>query len=273
MINPIRLFKEAYNFLRHLYGNRYLILELTKRDFQQKYASNILGLAWAILDPLATMLIFWLVFGVGLRGGRDMGVPFVAYLITGITAYGFFQGTLAQATGSLKMYSFLIKKVDFRVSIVPLVKIFSELFLHGIVLAMTMLILIGNGVYPDWYWLQTAYYIFSVSMLTLGLSWVTSSVNLFFPDIANIVQIVLRFFFYLTPIFWDPKMFPGSIIRILKINPMYYIVEGYRNSLLFGRPFWENWQYGLYFWGVTAVSLLFGIVVFSRLKPHFADVV
>jgi lipopolysaccharide transport system permease protein/teichoic acid transport system permease protein len=114
---------------------------------------------------------------------------------------------------------------------------------------------------------------FAVSVLVLGLSWITSSVNLFFPDITNIVNIILRFFFFLTPLFWNPKMFPESVVRILKLNPMYYIVEGYRNSLLFGRPFWENWQYGLYFWAVAALFLLIGVVVFMRLRPHFADVV
>jgi teichoic acid transport system permease protein len=68
-------------------------------------------------------------------------------------------------------------------------------------------------------------------------------------------------------------MFPEKIVAILKLNPMYYIVSGYRDSLLFNVPFWQNWQYALYFWGVTLVCLVVGILVFNRLKPHFADVV
>lgn len=264
--------REAVRFVRHVYEKKYLIYELTKRDFQQKYTGNILGLTWAVIDPLATMLIFWLVFGIGLRAGSAMDVPFVVYLITGIAAYGFFQGAMSQATNSLHAYSFLIKKVDFRVSILPLVKIFSELLVHCIVLVMAGLIIIGNGIYPCLFWLQVVYFTLATGALVLGLSWITSSVNLFFPDITNIVQIILRFFFFLTPIIWDPKMFPAGIIKILKLNPLYYIVEGYRDSLLFGRPFWENWQYGLYFWGLTAVFLFVGVVVFSRLRPHFADV-
>lgn len=272
-MNPIIITKETIRFVRHVYEKRYLIYELTKRDFQQKYTTNLLGFSWAIIEPLTTMLIFWLVFGIGLRSGRAMGVPFVAYLITGIASYGFFQSAMSQATNALQSYSFLIKKVDFRVSVLPLVKIFSELFLHCIVLAMAALIIIGNGIYPNLYWLQVVYYMFAVSVLILGLSLLTSSINLFFPDISNIVHIILRFFFFLTPIFWDPKMFSESVIKILKLNPMYYIVEGYRNSLLFARPFWENWQYGLYFWGVTFVFLLIGVFVFMRLRPHFADVV
>lgn len=272
-MNPIRIIKEAIRFFRHVCDNKYLIYELTKRDFKQKYMANVLGLAWAIIDPLATMLIFWLVFGVGLRTGNEMGVPFVTYLITGIAAYEFFQVAMSQATNSLYAYSFLIKKVDFRISILPLIKIFSELFLHCIVLTVAAVIIIGHGIYPTLYWLQILYYVLAMSALVLGLSWFTSSVSLFFPDIIKIVHIILRFLYFLTPIFWYPKMFPENIQKLLKLNPIYYIVDGYRNSLLFGLPFWENWEYGLYFWGFTLVALMVGVVVFMRLRPHFADVV
>ena len=249
------------------------MFELTKRDFKQKYAANIMGLAWAVLDPFALMLIFWFVFGAGMRGGQNMEVPFVTYLITGLAAYLFFQQTLSLSTNSIRAYSFLVKKVEFRISILPLVKIFSELSLHLIVLCIAMLILAAYGLFPSIYWFQLIYYIFSVSMLLLGLSWFSASVNLFFPDISNIIQIILRFVFYLTPIFWPTSMFSPKIIAILKLNPMFYIVQGYRDSLLFNRPFWHNWQYGLYFWAITLTSLLIGITVFQKLKPHFADVV
>jgi len=272
-MKPIILFRESINFVRQIYHNRYLMYELTKRDFQQKYAANIMGLAWAVLDPIALMLIFWFVFGVGLRGGQSLEVPFVTYLITGLAAYMFFQQTLSQSTGSIKAYSFLVKKVDFKISILPLVKIFSELTLHLIVLGIAMIILVGNGIFPTLYWLQLIYYIFAASMLLLGLSWFAASVNLFFPDISNIIQIILRFFFYLTPIFWSVSMFPPKVITILKLNPIFYIVQGYRDSLLYARPFWAHWQYGLYFWFVTLICLFVGIMVFIRLKPHFADVV
>jgi len=267
------LFSDGIEFVRHLIKNKYLIYELTKRDFQQKYQANLMGLAWSILDPLAMMLIFWLIFGLGFKGGRNMEVPFVTYLITGLAAYMFFQGTLSQATNSIKSYSFLLNKVDFRVSILPLVKIFSESVLHIIVIGVAIVILIVNGIYPDWYWLQVIYFAFATMMLLLGLSWFSSSVNLFFPDISNIINIFLRFFFYLTPIFWTPDIMPKKYLIILKLNPMYYIVCGYRDSLLFGRPFWAEWELTIYFWAVTFVCLLLGVTVFSKLKPHFADVV
>ncbi len=273
MLNPFKLFSEGISFLSHIYKNKYLMYELTRRDFKQKYAANLMGLAWSVLDPLALMAIFWIIFGLGFRGGRNMEVPFIAYLITGLMAYTFFQSALSQATASIRSYSFLLKKVDFRVSILPLVKILSEYLLHGIVVIVMIVILLLNRVYPSFYWFQFFYYSFATGMLLLGLSWFSSAVNLFFPDINNIITIFLRFFFYLTPIFWQIEMFPEKFHWVLKLNPMYYIVAGYRDSFLFHRGFWCEPMLTLYFWGVTLISLAIGIAVFSKLKPHFADVV
>jgi len=272
-MRSFRIIRDGIEFIRHLLNNRYLIYELTKRDFRQKYVSNVLGLAWSVLDPLALMLIFWLIFGLGFKGGSRMEIPYVTYLITGLAAYLFFQTTLIQATASIAEYHFLVSKVKFRVSILPLVKILSELTLHVIVVGVAVVILLLNGIYPRWSWFQLLYYIAATMMLLLGLSWFSSAVRLFFPDIQNIIQIFLRFFFYLTPIFWTADIMPEKYLMILKLNPMYYIVVGYRDSLIFGKPFWERPELTVYFWALTLVCLFIGIRVFSRLKPHFADVV
>jgi len=269
----LKIIKEAINFAKHLAENWYLIFELTRRDFKQKYVTNVFGFAWAILDPLALMVIFWIVFGLGLRGGRDMEIPFVTYLITGLVAYQCFQTILTQATGSIKGYSFLLNKVNFGTSIIPLVKIFSEYFLHGIVVLVMIVILLLNGIFPTLYWLQFFYYAFAMGILLIGLSWFASAVNLFFPDIGKLIPIVLRFFFFLTPIIWSIDMFPPRIHWVFKLNPLYYIVMGYRDSFIYGRGFWEEPLLGLYFWSVSAVALLVGVAVFIKLKPHFADVV
>jgi len=260
-------------FIRHLIRNRYLIYELTKRDFTAQYVSNMFGLSWAVLDPLFFMLILWFIFGIGLKTGRNMEVPFVAYLITGLAAFNFFAAALPQATNAISQYSFLVKKVRFRLSLLPVVKILSSLAVHLIILAVTMVILVMNGIRPSLFWIQTLYYTAALTLLILGISWATAAARPFFADISRIISIVLRFLLYLTPIFWQLKMFPENYQRVLKLNPLFYIVEGYRNSLLFHKFFWEEPLQTLYFWGVTLFFIILGIAVFRRLKPHFADVV
>lgn len=269
----MNIFREAIRFCRHIIEKRYVIYELTKRDFSAQYINNIFGLSWAVLDPLCFLLILWFIFGVGFRSGRNMEVPFITYLITGLVSFNYFAACLPQATNSISQYSFLVKKIRFRLSLLPVIKIISALVIHCIILAITLLILVMNGISPSWFWLQIFYYAAAATLLILGISWATAATRVFFPDISNILGIIIRFLLYLTPIFWDINRFPPKIQMILKCNPLFYIVDGYRNSLLFHKYFWESSLLTLYFWVVTLFCLILGIVVFSRLKPHFADVI
>lgn len=268
-----RIMREGWDFILHIISNRYLIFELTKRDFQGKYVKNVLGLLWAILDPLCFMVILWFVFSVGLRSGQGMGVPFIVYLITGQIAFDLVANNLQQATGVLKEYSFLIKKVNFRLAILPIIKIFSGLILHGIMLVIAVIIIVINGIAPNLYWLQIVYYLFAACCLLLGVSWITSSMSLFVPDVANIVGIVTRFLFFGTPVFWNISMVPEQYQFILRLNPFFYIVNGYRDSFFNNTGFWMHPGLSLYFWGLTFICLIIGIFVFKNLRPHFADVV
>jgi lipopolysaccharide transport system permease protein len=269
----LQYFHEGKGFLLHIVSNRYLIYELTKRDFQSKYIKNILGLVWAILDPLFLMIILWFVFSVGLRSGRNMGIPFVVYLITGQISYELISGSLMAATGVLKEYHYLIEKVNFRVSILPIIKILSELVLHFIMLAIAIVIILANGCPPSVHWVQVFYYILSAIPLATGLAWFTSSINLFMPDMRNIVGIVTRFLFFMTPVFWQLSNIPEKYHIFLKLNPCYYIVNGFRDSLFFKTWFWQHPYLSLYYWGVTGACFIIGVVVFKKLRPHFADVI
>ncbi len=263
---------ETIDFVRQLWTRRSLIAELTRRDFKVKYSGNIFGISWAVVEPLAMMVILWIVFTY-LRAGQDTGVPFSLFLLTGIIAYDFFNKGINASVKSLKTYSFLIQKVNFRIAIIPIVKIICELFIHLIVLAIVVVIMLFIGQPVTWYWLQVFYYMMAAVVLLIGVSWATSSIALFFPDIQYIVTIVMRLAFFFTPIFWNPENIPEKYIAIIRLNPLYYLVTGYRDSLLFGTGFWEKPQEGLIFWSVSLLFLIAGIIVFKRLRPHFADVI
>lgn len=124
-------------------------------------------------------------------------------------------------------------------------------------------------------WLQVIYYAFAASMLALAISYLTSAITVFFKDMAQIVSICLQFGMWMVPIMWSVEMFPSApswLEQVLKINPVYYIVVGYRYSMLTGNWFWERPTLTLYFWGVTIVLMLVGLKVFKKLRPHFSDV-
>lgn len=263
---------EGTDFLHQIYTNRFIIWELTKRDFRTKYIVNLFGLSWAILEPLAMMVVLWFIFTY-VRTGKGTDVPFALFLLAGLVAYDFFNKTLNSATRSIKNFGFLINKVNFRAAIIPLVRIASEVLVHLIILVIVGAILALNGMPVTLYWLQVFYYLFAMCALLTGLTWFTSSISLFFPDINYIITIIMRVLFFFTPIFWDIKGIPEHILIYFRLNPMFYLVNGYRESFLYQVPFWEHDQNTLYFWALTAFFFVLGVLVFKRLRPHFADAI
>jgi ABC-type polysaccharide/polyol phosphate export permease len=268
-----QFYLEGIDFLKQLYLNRLLIFELTKRDFKTKYIQNLFGLSWAVLEPLSMLLILWIVFTKVFPSGNTSGFPFYLYMLTGLIAYDFFNKALNQATRSIKDFSFLVKQVNFRIAVLPMIYIFSELIILGIILCVLMFFCLLSGVYPSVYWFQVFYYIFSACCLLISISWFTSSILCFFPDIYFIISITMRVLFFFTPIFWQVKTVSPQYIGILKLNPLFYLVEGFRMSFLTHQPFWSDTRGTLYYWLVTIFFFFIGIMVFKRLRPHFADVV
>lgn len=270
-----RKFKKtlAAVFITDLYKNRRVIINLTRRDFTIKYIKNFFGLMWAIIDPLAFIVVLYLVFGMRYGEKETQGIPFIIYLIIGYIAYDFFSSAMIQASSSIKSFAYMVTKVNFRLSILPIVKLLSNLMMHIIIVTIVLVILMFNSYYPSIYWIQLVYYIFSMLFLLLGLAYITSSVSLFFPDIVNIVAIIVRLLFFLSPIFWSTDGFSTKALFILKLNPVYYILMGYRESLISEVAFWEHPILTIYFWSLTILFLTIGIIIFKKLRPHFADVI
>lgn len=124
-------------------------------------------------------------------------------------------------------------------------------------------------------WVQILYYTFAASMLALAFGFLTSAINVFFKDMAQIVSIILQFGMWLTPIMYHESLFTDKApwaITVLKLNPFYYIVAGYRDSMLTGNWFWERPTLTIYYWVVTIAVGLIGLKVFKKLRPHFSDV-
>ena len=262
-----------YNFLAHLYKAKRLIYEMVKQDIKQRFVGNVLGALWAFLNPLITLLIFWFVFEVGFKVPPVEQVPFVMWLMAGMIPWFFFSEALSFGTHSIIEKPYLVKKVVFRVSILPIIKIGSALIIHLFFIIILYLVFIFWN-YPSFSLtlLQIPYYIFCSCILLLGASWLTSATVVFFKDIAYLVGIIIQFGFWLTPVFWSYKMMPDHLTVYLKLNPVMYITEGFRDSLIYQTWFWERPLYTCYFWVFAMMLLFFGAFTFKKLRPHFADV-
>jgi len=263
----------AKNFLLDIILKRDIIYELAKRDFQQQYQGSYLGFVWMFLQPLVYIFVLYTVFSLGFRAGTVEGMPFSLYLISGMIAWSYFSENLGGICGIIRGYSFLVKKVDFRLSVLPLVKMASSLVAHIALVLVAIGLAWYQGYAPSVYSLQVIYYTFCMCMLLLGVGWITSSTSLFVRDVAKLVALMVQFGFWLTPLFWNIQMIPQAYQWIVKLNPVYYIVTGYRDSIISHIPFWDRLEEGVVFWCITLTILLLGISIYRKLKPHFAEVI
>jgi len=269
----MRYIKEFYRFIKHIYNNKTLLITLIKNDFRKDYLGSYFGILWAFIQPISFMFVIWFVFQIGFRARPVEGnVPFFLWLIAAMIPWNFISSAIMSGMNSVVSYSFLVRKVAFRVSILPLVKIGSVLIIHfGLVLFLFFITLI-YGFAVSIYWLEIVYYIFASVVLILGMSWFLSSLKVFVQDIGNFVGILLQFGFWLTPIFWNISIVPKKYQFIIKLNPFFYIIQGYRDSFIYHVWFWERWKISIYFWVVALLFFIVGAIVFKRLRPHFGDV-
>lgn len=264
--------KVISSLLKEVYTNKQLMWNLAKNDFKTKYAGSYLGIIWAFIQPVVTVLIYWFVFQVGFKSAPIDDFPFVLWLVAGIVPWFFFSEALMNATYSMVEYSYLVKKVVFKISILPIVKILSAFFVHVFFIIFTIGLFAVYGYMPSLYTLQVFYYTICVFVLVLGVAYATSAIMIFFKDLGQLIGIVLQVGVWMTPIMWSYNIIPTKYQWIFKLNPMYYIVEGYRDSLINHIWFWERFNQTIYFWIVASAMFGIGTLIFKKLKIHFADV-
>ena len=266
--------KQSGSILSVLYAQRSQIWALAKNDFRTRYAGSHFGVFWAFVQPVVTVLVYFLSFGVGFRSGQNMSVPFVVYLTCGIVPWFCCQEVLLSGTGVLIDYSYLVKKVVFEIRTLPFIKVVSALFVHAFFVVIAVLIAALYGIAPSVHILSLVYYYFAMTLFLLGLTYGAAAVTVFFRDLRQVISIGLQIGIWSVPIMFDPAQFSWGerFGWIFYINPMAYIVQGYREAI-YGRA-WPHGHllYGLYFWAVTALLLFLGGRIFRKMQPHFADV-
>lgn len=263
-----------------LWQNRRLIWKLSKNDFKKRYAGSYLGAVWAMVQPVVTVVMYFLVFdlvfnsqGPVLADGTR--VPYVLFLTAGLVPWFFFSEALNYGTAALLEYNYLVKKIVFKISILPIIKVIAASFVHIFFVGVLLVMSAAYGYYPSVYTLQLVYYSICLFIFVLALCYTTCAVAVFFKDITQIISIFLQVGMWATPILWNLSEMQGKFgdkVLLFKINPLVYIVDGYRSAIFEKQWFFEDFFSTMYFWIITAVLFGFGALVFKRLKVHFADV-
>jgi lipopolysaccharide transport system permease protein len=267
--------------VRELWVYRELIYNLVVRDLKVRYKNSVLGILWSLLNPLMMMLVFTFVFKV-LAGSSDLQA-YPAFILSGVLAWNLFNTSVMGATVSIVGNAHLIKKVYFPREVLPISVVLANLVNYLLALPVYFVLAAVLGCTPTvWVLLLPAVILVQLSF-TLGISFILSTVNVFYRDTQIMMEVVLLAWFFLTPIFYPiTRVFPQGIklgglvlsslqaqrwLRIL--NPMASIIASYRDVLYRGA------QPGLDFFMRTAVMALFflivGYLVFLRFSPVFGE--
>jgi lipopolysaccharide transport system permease protein len=266
-IEPIRGWVALH--LRDLWAYRELLYFLTWRDVKVRYKQTVLGAAWAIIQPLFTMLIFTLFFGK-LAGLPSDGIPYPLFAYAGLLPWMFFSNAVTSSGNSLVGSANLITKVYFPRMIIPGAAVGAGLVDFAIAFVLLVGLMIYYGVQVTWTILLLPVLVILVTLLALGVGMWMSAMNVKYRDIRYALPFLIQLWMFGSPIIYPLSMVPEQWRWLMALNPLTGIIEGFRSSL-FGRPL--DWSILAISTGVTLAVLIYSAYTFRRMERTFADVV
>lgn len=254
---------------RELWAFRELLWMLTLRDVKVRYKQTVLGAGWAILRPLATMLIFSIVFG-RLVGMPSDGYPYTIFVYAALLPWTFFAGALSASGMSLVSSAHLVGKVYFPRLILPLSSVGAGLVDFLISTALLLLMMIWYGIGWTWNLAVAPLLVVLLVFSALGVGTILSALTVAYRDFAHITPFIVQIWMYVTPVIFPTNLVPDKWRWLLYLNPMTGLIEGFRSSFL-GRPFDLVGLASCF--GIVVVLFLVGIAYFERVERRFADII
>jgi lipopolysaccharide transport system permease protein len=257
--------------LRELWAYRELLYFLTWRDVKVRYKQTFLGVAWAVIQPLFTMIIFTLFFGrLGGMEARTGGIPYPLFAFAGLLPWTFFANALTTSGNSLVGSANLITKVYFPRLIVPTAAVAAGLvdFAIGFVMLALLMLYYQTPLTPNLLMLPVL--VLLITLLATGIGMWLAALNVKYRDIRFALPFAIQLWMFVSPIIYPTEILPAKYHWLFSLNPVTGIIEAFRSSL-FGRPF--NWTSLTISAVLTVFSLVYAGFSFSRVERRFADIV
>jgi lipopolysaccharide transport system permease protein len=277
------VFRQLGKFRRYLplseqvWAKYDLLRTLVRRDLEARYKGSVLGNLWPLLNQLSQLLIYTYVFSIvlkvklSLRGLPENNLTFGLWLFAGLLPWIAFTGGLSQAAGAVVGQPNLVKKVVFPLALLPLIPILSTFIesAFGLMALIFFVAVTSHTLHPTLALLPLVW--FTQLLLTTGLGYLTAGLTVFLRDIPQTLGVALNIWMYLTPIIYPASAIPEAWRSwVFWLNPMTAVVEVYRDLVLGGKV--EHWGE----WGVASIIAIFifffGLSVYKKLRPAFADV-
>jgi lipopolysaccharide transport system permease protein len=256
--------------LGELWRYRELLYILAWRDVKVRYKQTALGVLWAILQPVAAMLVFTVVFG-RVSGIRPEGIPYPVFLYAGLAPWTYFAASLTQASTSLVGNTSLVTKVYFPRLLIPLGIVLVPLVDFLLAFLVLVGMMVGYGVTPNWHLVTLPLFLVLALVTALGIGLLLSAVNVRYRDVPYAIPFLMQVWMFASPVIYHVSFLPERWRWLLSLNPMTGVIEGFRWALIAEpAPDWSVLGVSIAVAFLTAAA---GLVYFRRMERHFADLI
>lgn len=267
LIEPQRKFSLG---LRDLWIYRDLLFILAERDIKLRYKQTMLGIAWVILQPLVTAIIFTIVFGNFARMPSE-GLPYILFVFAGLLPWNLFSSSLSRAGGSLVSNAGLISKIYFPRLLVPIASVGAILVDFAVAFAVTMILMVYFGIPFTWRLAALPYFLLITLLTSMGVSLLISALSVYYRDFMYALPFLIQAWTYASPVVYSMSIIPEQWRWVVSINPAIGFIEGFRWSLLGSQGLTR--EMFLISTISAIVFFVFGLIVFRRVERGFADVI
>lgn len=258
--------------LRSVLQNRYLLIQLVKRDVLLKYRGAFFGVLWAFLNPLIQLAVFALVFGhifpSRWQAQVEFQVPNAVMLFAGLITFNFFADSVSRAPVSVRGYPSYVKKIIFPLEILPMVPLGTAL-VHGAFNSLVLLAALGWFGQLHWEVLLLPVIVAPLLLMALGVTWFLAAWGVFIKDMSQIVPVAVQMLMFLSPVFYPATAVPHLLKPVMVLNPLAPTLENVRAAISGGVVMWGQWGLAL---ALGAIGLMLGFAFFQHGRDEFADV-
>ena len=233
----------SLGMLRDVWAYRGFILGSVRREFQANYRNSLLGAAWTVLNPLALILVYTLIFSQVMRtrlAGSDSAFAYSIYLCAGVFTWGLFAEITSRSQNVFLEHANLIKKISFPRICLPIIVVLNTCLNFTIIFGLFSVFLALSGNFPGWVYLAIFPVLAVQIIFSIGLGIILGVLNVFFRDVGQFFSIFLQFWFWLTPIVYPVAILPQEVSALLVWNPMFPLVSAYQSILVSG--LWPRWE-------------------------------
>lgn len=259
------------DMVKALWIYRGFILGSVKREFQSKYRNSLLGAGWTVLNPLAMIVVYTIIFAQVMRAklpGVDTAFAYSIYLCAGVLTWGLFAEITGRAQNMFLEHANLLKKLSFPRLCLPVIVVSNAGLNFAIVFGLFTAFLLMSGNFPGWSYLALLPVLAIQIAFSIGLGISLGVLNVFFRDVGQFFGIFLQFWFWLTPVVYPISILPERFQPLMSLNPMARLAGAYQTILVSGQ--WPNWRALL---PVAVLALLLCALGFHLFRKHAGEMV